>query len=158
VAPGLTNRDRELLSEFAGTDSVLSEFYDAAWASTDPRLLELCRLRLAELLAHDRARAERTPAAVAAGLDERQVAELSRWPVSTAFDARERAALALAEQFAIDVKGIDQRLIDGVRAWLPVPETFALLAALWPVEQQLRWSLMVERLFDEDDRREEMDS
>jgi alkylhydroperoxidase family enzyme len=128
--------------------SVVDELFAAAWESTDPRLLELCRLRLAELIGHEQARGERTPEAVAAGLDEGQVAQLSAWPTSHAFDARERACLALAEQFAIDVKGIDQALVDDVRAQLSVPEAFAFIAALWPVEQQLRWSLTVERLFD----------
>ena len=71
-------------------------------AASDPTLLELARRRLVELLGNDAEAAARTwgevpPAAVS---------ELGAWPTSAAFDDRSRAALALTEQFAIDVTGV----------------------------------------------------
>lgn len=74
----------------------------AVRAASDPALLELARLRLVELLGND-LEAGAPPwgePALAA------VTELSSWPTSSAFDDRSRAALALTEQFAIDVTGV----------------------------------------------------
>jgi alkylhydroperoxidase family enzyme len=39
-------------------------------------------------------------------ISESQTAELSSWPNSNAFDERQKAALALTEQFVIDVTGV----------------------------------------------------
>ena len=71
-------------------------------AASDPALLELARLRLVELLgtgleAEAPAWGESTRAAVTG---------LASWPTSAAFDDRSRAAMALTEQFAIDVTGV----------------------------------------------------
>jgi alkylhydroperoxidase family enzyme len=68
-------------------------------AASDPALLELARLRLVDLLGNELeavAPAWGEPSAAA-------VTELASWPTSSAFDDRGRAALALTEQFAIDV-------------------------------------------------------
>jgi alkylhydroperoxidase family enzyme len=78
------------------------------WAqdAIDPLSLELCRLRIAQLLRCDAAFAERTPAAVAAGLDEAMVGMLPRWSTDGLFDARQRACLGYAEQLLIDAQGV----------------------------------------------------
>jgi alkylhydroperoxidase family enzyme len=78
------------------------------WAQDvlDPVSLELCRLRIAQLLRCDEALAERTPAAVSAGLDEGMVDGLSRWATDDRFDARLRACLGYAEQLLIDAQGV----------------------------------------------------
>ncbi len=72
----------------------------------DPVVLELCRLRIAQLLGAEAALRERSPAALAAGLDEAAVAELPSWPSSERFDARLRACLGHAEQVLIDAQGV----------------------------------------------------
>lgn len=72
-------------------------------AASDPALLELARLRVADLLGTTSAEAgapawgSPSPAAVAG---------VTTWPTSDAFDGTARAALALTEQFAIDVTGV----------------------------------------------------
>jgi alkylhydroperoxidase family enzyme len=71
-------------------------------AASDPALLELARLRLVDLLGDD-AEAE---APAWGDPSPTAVAELVSWPTSAAFDDRARAALALTEQFAIDVTGV----------------------------------------------------
>ncbi|MGD9797274.1 MAG: carboxymuconolactone decarboxylase family protein [Acidimicrobiia bacterium] len=78
------------------------------WAQTavDPVTLELCRLRIAQLLRCDGALAERTPAAVAAGLDEALVEVLPRWSTDDRFDAPTRAAIGYAEQLLVDAQGV----------------------------------------------------
>ncbi len=82
--------------------AALQQACGAVRAASDPALLELARLRLADLLgATDEAGArpwgEPAPEAVA---------ELGSWPTAPAFDDRTRAALALTEQFAVDVTGV----------------------------------------------------
>ena len=77
----------------------------AAWQSTDPQVLELCRRRLAQLAS---ARAE------LAGVDEGALAELDDWESSARLSAYERAALAFAEQYHYD----HNLLSDGPRAAL----------------------------------------
>jgi alkylhydroperoxidase family enzyme len=80
---------------------------DALWAgSFDPVLMELLRLRTAQLLGVEAELTRRTPAASAAGLDDALVAELPQWPTSPRFDDRSRAAIAWAEQWIVDVHGI----------------------------------------------------
>jgi hypothetical protein len=76
---------------------VLRETLTLTWQMTDARLLDLCRLRLAQMVG---ARAE------IAGADEHLLAELQNWRSSPAFSDRERAALAFAEQYHVDHKGI----------------------------------------------------
>ena len=76
---------------------VLRETLTLTWRITDSRLLDLCRLRLAQMVG---ARAE------IAGVDERLLAELEDWRSSSAFSERERAALSFAEQYHVDHKGI----------------------------------------------------
>jgi hypothetical protein len=71
----------------------LREILGVSWQITDPALLDLCRLRLAQL---NGARAE------LAGADAGRLAELERWPDGGDFDVRERAALAFAEQYHVD--------------------------------------------------------
>jgi alkylhydroperoxidase family enzyme len=81
---------------------------DALWAQdlVGPIVLELCRLRIAQLLASPDELARRTPAAIAAGLDEGMVSELAQWPTSDRFDARLRACLGYAEQVLLDAQGV----------------------------------------------------
>ena len=70
--------------------------------AVDGTLLELARRRVAMLLDNDvelQAKAWGT-------ISGAQIAELSNWPTSDAFDERQKAALAMAEQFVIDVTGV----------------------------------------------------
>ena len=78
----------------------LDEVLEISWSITDSSLLDLCRLRLAQLL---RCRAELAPAD-----DGHLLAELAEWRSSAAYSERERAALAYAEQFLVDQNGITE--------------------------------------------------
>ena len=85
----------------------LAELDATLWSrSFDPRLMELIRLRFAQLLGADRELARRTPQAIAAGLDDATIVELPQGPVSPRFDTRDRTVLAWAEQWLVDVTGI----------------------------------------------------
>ena len=65
-----------------------------------------------------------------AGSAEDKIAELSSWPTSPLFSARERACLALAEQFVIDVNGVTDRQVDDVLEHLSSGECYAYVNAL----------------------------
>lgn len=80
----------------------LAEACAAARSATDLSLLELARLRLAMILDND-AESEARPWG---SLDAAKREALASWPTSELFDDRERAALAVTEQFAIDVSGV----------------------------------------------------
>ena len=88
--------------------AALKAVESALWAqqALDPVTLELCRLRIAQLLGAQAALAHRTPEAVAAGLDEETVSALSRWPDDDRFDARLRECLGYAEQLLLDAQGV----------------------------------------------------
>lgn len=74
----------------------------SARASVDGDLLELARLRLATLLG-DTAELDARPWGA---LREDHRTSLARWTSADCFDERQRAALALTEQFTIDVTGV----------------------------------------------------
>ena len=71
----------------------LRELLTLAWQITDASLLDLCRLRLAQMMA---ARAE------IAGADAGLLVDLDAWRSRSAFSDRERAALGYAEQYHWD--------------------------------------------------------
>ena len=139
-----------LASVLAGHPDVSSSLdaaWKAAWEAVDPVLLELCRLRLAMLLGCPAELASRTAAAVAAGFDEARVEVLSRWPTSPLFGPRERACLAFAEQFVIDVAGLDDATAGAVREELGEQGLVDFVNALLVVEQRQRLRLVWRPLF-----------
>jgi alkylhydroperoxidase family enzyme len=109
-----------------------------AWEATDPALLELCRLRLSDLMGDSVGLAHRTPAAVAAGLDEAKVADLTKWWKSPAFDEREKAHLAFAEQFNMSVADVGDAEIEALLAHSNAVEVCEFVAALYAVEFEIR--------------------
>jgi alkylhydroperoxidase family enzyme len=100
--------------------AVLAEIEAALWQqeAVSPLLLELCRLRIAQLLGCDVALVHRTPEAVAAGLDESLVSSLSQWPTDPRFSGQARVCLGYAEQLLMDAQGVSDeeadRVIDAV--------------------------------------------
>lgn len=91
----------------------------------DPVLLELCRLRSATLLGVPAEHRRR----LVPDLDETLVEELPRWPGSSRFDDRTRAAVRYTESFLL---GTDQARaeLDGLRTHFDDREVFVLTAAV----------------------------
>ena len=135
-----------VLHEHDDVHDALAEAWAAAWATTDPVLLELCRLRIAMLLGCAPELEVRTPAAIDAGLDETQVADLRHWPTSPRFGPRERACLAFTESFLIDVAGLDDETAIAARDALGEQPLVDFVNALLVVEQRQRMRLTWERL------------
>jgi AhpD family alkylhydroperoxidase len=96
----------------------------------DPVLLELLRLRVAQMHEARFPLAARRPEARAAGLDEARIAELAQWWRSPAFSETERACLRFAEQFVLDAKGISDEQAGPVIGTLGEKGTIALVEAL----------------------------
>ena len=89
--------------------AALRDVDDALWTQdlVSPVILEMCRLRVAQILGCTAAFERRTPEATAAGLDETLVASLARWTADPSFDSRTRACLEYAEQLLVDARGVD---------------------------------------------------
>ena len=96
----------------------------------DPVLLELCRLRVAQLLGCESEVATRTRPAITAGLTEEMLARLHEWPTAECFSDSHRAALGYAEQFVLDPHGVDDAMRARLREHLSSSETVALTEAL----------------------------
>jgi len=135
-----------VLGEHPDVLEPLEDLHDAAWRVADPVLLELCRLRIAFILGCEFEQELRTP--VAAGLDEATRGELPLWPTSKLFGPRERACLALCEQFVIDVASMNDDLIFAVSGQLGADELRDFVRGLLVVEQRQRLRLAWERLLD----------
>jgi alkylhydroperoxidase family enzyme len=108
------------------------EFLDLLWSRrlVDPVLLELCRLRVAQLLGCEPAFGERHPVAVAAGLAEEKVRALARWRDEPVFQPLERAALVFAEEFVLAPHDVTDGDVAALVTHLTPPEVVALAEAL----------------------------
>jgi alkylhydroperoxidase family enzyme len=98
--------------------AALRDIERALWAQelVSPVVLELCRLRIAQILGCATALEHRTPQA--AGLDEALVGALPGWATDPRFDRRTRDCLGYAEQLLIDAQGVEddqaQAVIDAI--------------------------------------------
>ena len=131
TAAGETEMDRV----FGLSPNVYERYLDMAngvWESpdVDPTLLELARLRMAQLLRADDEVAYRSPAAVAGGLDEDKVAALRDWPTSPLFSDAERALLGFAEVYVMDAHAVDDEQCAALNAHFSGRELAALSIAL----------------------------
>ena len=136
-----------MLADQPDVAAQLAAAHDAAWAVVDPVVLELCRLRIAQLLDNAVELRVRTPAAVTAGLDETTIAELPAWPTSVRYGATARACIALCEQSVIDVANVTPAQTEAVAAALGVQGLADFVSALLVVEQRQRLRLAWTRLF-----------
>ncbi len=101
VGVGASDRQAPEVPEVAGSDLLVpvrlsptfAALEDAVWATNDAVLLDLCRIRLGQLVGRD---------LVARHAPPEQVAALRRWPTDPAFSAGERAVLDFCEHYAID--------------------------------------------------------
>ncbi|MEO1061832.1 MAG: hypothetical protein AAFZ07_10470 [Actinomycetota bacterium] len=123
--------------------ATLEEARQAAWAATDRRLLELTRLRIAQLLDCGAELDARTPGV---DLGAATAADVASWPASDALDDRDRAALAYCEQWVVDVAGMSDELVAPLRAALGDDGLSTFTNAMMVVEQRMRLRQTWERL------------
>lgn len=116
--------------------------WDEVWtrSGVEPALLELCRLRTAQLLRCPSELAAREERA-RAGLSEEKIAALNRYPNSPLFSKRERACLAYAERVVADPSGITSPELTEIRAYISDAERVGLTLAITLFEGLARCSL-----------------
>jgi alkylhydroperoxidase family enzyme len=118
---------RACLDEVPGAFEVIAEHFAVGATGADPEILMLCRARMLTLMG----------AATPEGAGEK-LAALSSWPTSPLFTDFERAALAFAEMFIIDVSSIDDELVAALRRHLTPAEVYRFVTAIWVTDQENR--------------------
>jgi alkylhydroperoxidase family enzyme len=116
----------------------IARLVGAAWQEVDPIVLELSRLRIALVLRYTAELERHSIRAEAAGLTKDKLAELPLWPTSPRFSARERACLALAEQFVIDANGVTETQVAAVSHHLCPDGCYAFVQAVSALETYQR--------------------
>lgn len=129
TAPGATPL-QEVMGVRPELDDLLQDYLAAAWASGDPVVLELCRLRIATLHGDaDQARL-RHRGAVDAGLTEEMVTALPDHHRASCFSEHQRRCVAYAEQYVVDVHGITDADAEAVKAGMSDADFVAFTVAL----------------------------
>jgi alkylhydroperoxidase family enzyme len=146
-APGTTPLDRAFgLRPVAYAR--FRELYGGLWDPSvlDPRVLELCRLRIGTILGSDAERAIRFADGTASGVTEDDVAALPRWPTAAGFTDAERAAIAFAEQYVMDPHELTDDHFAALHAHYDEPAiaTLSLAVAMFDALTRFRLALGVE--------------
>jgi len=110
----------------------VATWYGRVWDPPvcDPVILELVRLRLAQLHGCREQQAVRYVLPRERGLTEERAAAVSRWPTDPSFSEAERAVLGFAELFVIDVKAVGDADVEAMRRHLTDAEIVGLCNAL----------------------------
>jgi alkylhydroperoxidase family enzyme len=109
-----------------------------------PALVELCRLRIAQIVRGSDAAPISVSDAETAGVSPAQLAELATWYTSERFDATERACLQLAEYFCYSAQSVSDEIVAEVSAHLTPEQVLALTNAIWVSDSSQRLSNFLE--------------
>jgi AhpD family alkylhydroperoxidase len=115
---------------------LLTALNERVWQAGDPVLLELVRVRVAQLIGNPAAARVRFAVADAAAS-------------SAAASAAEPDVVDLAEQFVIDVGGTTEEMREGLTARFGADGARALVTAIYVVEFTQRLQLIAARLLDD---------
>jgi AhpD family alkylhydroperoxidase len=120
------------------------------WQVSDPGLLELVRVRVAQLIGNPAALRVRSPYADVTVVPEAKLLALPGYPGSPLFSAAERDTLAFTEQFLMDVGGTDATARAGLVEHFGADGARALVSAIYVVEFTQRLQLIAARVLDDD--------
>ena len=134
----------QLRSEACGLLTALNE---RVWQNGDPILLELVRVRVAQLIGNPAA--ARARCALAGGGAEAKLAALPDYPFSPLFSSTERDVVSLAEQFVIDVGGTTEDMRAELTGRFGADGGRELVTAIYVVEFTQRLQLVAARLLDD---------
>jgi AhpD family alkylhydroperoxidase len=123
---------------------------ERVWQVGDPALLELVRLRAAQLIGNPAALRVRCPYADADSASEAKILALPDYPGSPLFSPAERDTLAFTEQFLIDVGGTTAAARAGLVAHFGAEGARELVSAIYVVEFTQRLQMIAARLLDDD--------
>ncbi len=129
---------------------LLAAVNEQVWRVNDPGLLELVRLRTAQLIGNPAAFRVRSPDADAVAVPESKILALPGYPVSPLFSAAERDLLAFTEQFLIDVGGTDATARAGLIGHFGADGARDLVVAIFVVEFTQRLQMIAARVLDDD--------
>lgn len=121
----------------------------AAMSAVDPVALEVCRLRMADLLSVSSELAWRSPMAVEHGLDEDKIVAIAQYATDGRFTPYERAVIAFTEQFLMDVSGTQDAQVELLIRYVGHEGFYLLVWAIFLTEARLRL-IMLWGLGDED--------
>lgn len=121
-----------------GFYSVFMSDYQASIARVDPVLIELCRLRMAQLVDSDFDRSLRYQPATAAGLAEAKIRDIADYGTSPHFSERERLCIAFAELFVIQSSSIGDEDVARVQEVLGSEQFIYFVKALSVIDQLQR--------------------
>jgi hypothetical protein len=149
--------DTASVARWLAPAGALAAAYEALWESVwnqrsvPADIIELCRLRLAQLHGAGAELSIRHPAAVRAGFDEAKAALLLQpgAGVLQRFSAAERAALELAELHAMDPAMITDSVCDEVKRHFGDEGLVALIEAVGFIDGRIRLSQLVPQLLQE---------
>jgi AhpD family alkylhydroperoxidase len=127
---------------------LLTALNERVWQVSDPALLELVRVRVAQLIGNPAALRVRWPCADA--VPESKILALPDYPTSPLFSAAERDVLAFTEQFLIDVGGTTPAARAGLIELFAANDAKALVTAIYVVEFTQRLQMIAARLLDDD--------
>jgi alkylhydroperoxidase family enzyme len=137
LADGPTELDRVWGKRPEYYEIFMGDYTDSI-ARVDPVLLELCRIRIAQLLESAFDQSLRYEPARAAGLTEEKIAALPDYTDSALYSERERVALEYAEQFVIQSSSISDDDVARVQAHLAADEFIYLTKAFGVMDQFAR--------------------
>jgi AhpD family alkylhydroperoxidase len=123
---------------------------ERVWQVGDPVLLELVRLRTAQLIGNHAALQVRCRYADVDAVPESKVLALPDYPGSPLFSAAERDTLAFAEQFLMDVGGTTAAARAGLVGHFGADGARALVSAIYVVEFTQRLQMIAARVLGDD--------
>ncbi len=131
TAPGETEFDR-VFGLRPGLYEDFRNFFSLFWSlrPIDPIILELCRLRIAQVLGGDAVPSFDQAVTGASALPPEKIAALEDWRQAAVFSDRERACLAFAEKFVLQPHGVTDEDAAAVTAHLSDKEMIAFTEAL----------------------------
>ena len=130
--------------------ALLVALNERVWQVSDPGLLELVRVRVAQLIGNPAALQMRCSYADAAAMPESKILALPDYPSSPLFSPAERDILAFTEQFLMDVGGTDATARAGLIEHFGADGARELVSAIYVVEFTQRLQLIAARLLDDD--------
>jgi AhpD family alkylhydroperoxidase len=123
---------------------------ERVWQVGDPGLLELVRVRVAQLIGNPAALRVGAPCADGIAVPESKLLALPDYPGSPLFSATERDILAFTEQFLMDVGGTDATARAGLIEHFGADGARELVSAIYVVEFTQRLQLIAARVLDDD--------
>ena len=130
--------------------ALLVALNERVWQVGDPALLELVRLRVAQLIANPAALRMRCSYADADAAPESKILALPDYPSSPLFSPAERDTLAFAEQFLIDVGGTTEDARAELIQHFGADGARGVVSAIYVVEFTQRLQMIAARLLDDE--------